>query len=344
MKICIYTDNHYAQYSSILRNRGSKYSVRLENQIESLNWVEELSAQKKCDRVVCLGDFFDKPELNAEELTALKSIKWNKDVAHMFLVGNHEMGSNDLEYSSSHVFESLGFQSIKYVDYEKIGNAGIIYLPYLLKDRRATLKQYKEDLTYDNQAEKYIVFSHNDIAGIRYGQYLSKDGFDIQDIYDNCDLFINGHLHNQTQINDKTINLGNLTGQNFSEDATKYSHCAAILDTETLKLELINNPYAFDFFKFDIDTQDQLDANLDLCKGYSVVTVKVPDTMLVETRQKLVEKSNIVQFRVITKVTKNTKAGSIEELVKVDHIQQFKDYCVQHIDNTEVLIDELSKL
>ena len=101
MKICIYTDNHYAQYSSILRNRGSKYSVRLENQIESLNWVEELSAQTKCDRVVCLGDFFDKPELNAEELTALKSIKWNKDATHIFLVGNHEMGSNDLEYSST---------------------------------------------------------------------------------------------------------------------------------------------------------------------------------------------------------------------------------------------------
>ena len=37
MKVLLYTDNHFSQYSSILRNRGERYSIRLENQIKSIN-------------------------------------------------------------------------------------------------------------------------------------------------------------------------------------------------------------------------------------------------------------------------------------------------------------------
>lgn len=44
------------------------------------------------------------------------------------------------------------------------------------------------------------------------GQFISKAGFDINDIEDNCDLFINGHLHNGSKITDKIFNVGNLTG------------------------------------------------------------------------------------------------------------------------------------
>ena len=84
-KICIWGDNHWSQYSSILRKRGDKYSVRLENSISSLNWVENLATSQGCSFVVCTGDFFDAAVLKAEELTALEDIKWN-NLPHMFLV------------------------------------------------------------------------------------------------------------------------------------------------------------------------------------------------------------------------------------------------------------------
>jgi len=57
MKIGLYTDVHYGQYSSILRMRGSKYSKRLENCIDSINWAEKLFEEQGCSRVICLGDF-----------------------------------------------------------------------------------------------------------------------------------------------------------------------------------------------------------------------------------------------------------------------------------------------
>lgn len=346
MKILLYTDNHFSQHSSIYRTRGSKYSGRLENQIRSINWLEELAVEKGCGKIICLGDFFDRSELNSEELTALKDIKWADNIEHIFIVGNHEMGSNDLQYSSSHVFESMGFKSVKFVDYEKIDDTGIIYLPYLLKSRRATLKDYVDELTYNNKASKYIVLSHNDISGIRYGQYVSKDGFDINDIYDNCDLFINGHLHNQTQINDKTLNLGNLTGQNFSEDATKYSHCVGILDTDTLSLDLVNNPYALEFYKIEAYTKDDIDRDLDKCKNNSIITLKTNSNLADYAKEAINSNWNIIQSKVLIapEIKDVEDQTSIEQLLSVDHIQQFKDYCIANIDNSKELIDELSNL
>ena len=101
MKIGVVGDVHWSKYSSIVRSRGNKYSTRLENCIKSINWAEEVT--KHCDLIVYLGDFFDKSDLSAEELSALNDLIWN-DVPHKFLVGNHEMGLNDLSFSSSHTF------------------------------------------------------------------------------------------------------------------------------------------------------------------------------------------------------------------------------------------------
>ena len=102
MKIGIVGDIHWSKYSSILRSRGKKYSKRLENCIESINWAEDTT--RDCDMVVYLGDFFDNESLKSEEITALSEIKWNK-LPHKFLVGNHELGLNDLSFSSAHIFD-----------------------------------------------------------------------------------------------------------------------------------------------------------------------------------------------------------------------------------------------
>ena len=100
MKYLVCGDVHWCQYSSILRARGRKYSVRLENLINSVNWVEDLAAKKGCIGVIYLGDFFDRPDLNAEELTALQEVKW-ANIKHIFIVGNHESNVLNLSFSST---------------------------------------------------------------------------------------------------------------------------------------------------------------------------------------------------------------------------------------------------
>lgn len=344
MRILIYTDTHFSQYSSIVRNRGSKYSIRLENLIKSINWVEDLADQEDCDLIVCLGDFFDKPELSAEELTALREIHWST-IPHKFLVGNHEISSSDSIYNSVNALSKIGMIIDKPIIEEGFGYR-ILYLPYILESNRKTIKEYYEDILKDTlstqEVKNDIIFSHNDICGIRYGQYESKIGFNVKDISNHCNLFINGHLHNQQQVNEKILNLGNLTGQNFSEDAEKYSHCAAILDTDTLQIELINNPVALNFYKLEILDETNL-SKLNVCKDYSVISIKTYQSLVNKIKEILSDKANIICYRIVTipELKENTQE-SIDQILKLDHIDQFRQYIRENLDNTELLEDELS--
>ena len=97
MRLLIFGDNHWCKYSSILRGRGTKYSLRLENQIRSLMWVDDVATEYHCDAIVCDGDFFDKPMLDSEEITALSDISFTHSMT--YLVGNHESDMSDLSYN-----------------------------------------------------------------------------------------------------------------------------------------------------------------------------------------------------------------------------------------------------
>lgn len=353
MKILIYTDNHWCSNSSVIRGRGETFSTRIENQIKSINWAESLAEEKGCDLITHLGDFFDAPILGPEEISGLKQIKW-ADKKHYFLVGNHEMGNQDLSFNSLNALEKVGTVIDKPT---LIGGFGyeIILLPYILETNRKPLESYINDL-YTNifttqEVKQRIILSHNDICGIRYGQWESKVGFDIKEIEDNCSLCINGHLHNQQQVSKKILNLGNLTGQNFSEDAFKYSHCAAILNTDTLEVELINNPHAFHFYKLEIDTMEQFNIKmLQLEKENNVIlTIKVPSNISKEVKERLQE-SNFIYSRVLVNYTKEwlEKSENNKIDLDVDYINKFKKFIEEKYSdgsvNLSVMINELQRI
>lgn len=335
MKIGIVGDIHWSKYSSIVRSNLDKYSTRLQNCINSINWAEQLT--RTCDQVVYLGDFFDKAELNAMEITALNDIVWNEK-PHSFLVGNHELGINDLSLSSSHIFNMLpgtvdvvDKPSNKYCEGEKVN---MIFVPYILEANREPLFTYVEY----KEGCKNIIFSHNDIAGIQMGKFVSTAGFEIDEIESsNCDLFINGHLHNGSKVTDKIINVGNLTGQNFSEDALKYDHVILILDTDTMVSDVYENPFAFNFYKLDKVS------DLYHLKNNSVVTIKVPEKDFEEAKKIINDSSNIIASRVI--LTSNNEGGvmseELQEKLVVNHLEKFKDFVLDKLGNSDIIKEEL---
>lgn len=352
-KILLFTDNHFSTYSSIIRSRGKKYSTRLENQINSLNWVNETAIENNCDEMVCLGDFMDKPDLSSEELTALKEIKWN-NLPKKFLVGNHEMGSNDLSFNSVNALSQIGEVIDKPCMDSGFGYE-IIFLPYILEANRKPLSEYINEVSENywagmfttQEVKQTIILSHNDISGIQYGGYMSKAGFSVEEINNNCSLFINGHLHNQTQINEKILNLGNLTGQNFSEDGFKYSHCVAILDTQTLNVELINNPHAFNFYKIEANNYEDLKAQVTRLKSerdYSIATIKIPEKDLSSTKQYCSD--YFKEFKILTtrEQIPINNTDKLEDLVKIDHIQKFTNCCLENIGDSDIIREELNLL
>lgn len=339
-KICIWGDVHLSTYSSILRKRGQKFSLRLENCIQSINWVEQLSQNLRCDLTVCLGDFFDQAELTAEEITALNDISWN-DIHKYFIVGNHEMSRSTLSMSTAHLFKLI--PNVHVIDKPLcpscISDADLFFIPYILEENRKPLIEYMKKSDFRRYTGKQIVFSHNDISGIQMGKFISKQGFLISEIEDNCDLFLNGHIHNGSQISKKIINVGNLTGQNFSEDAFMYDHVALILDTNTLQCDVYENPYAVNFYKIeDINTVD-----LSTLKN-AVLTVRCKQSECDTVRCKLDLCENILEYRLLVQPEFSICEDRSIETFSIDHLSEFYNYCVKQLGSDPVVVDELNYL
>lgn len=338
MKILVVGDVHFCQYSSILRERGELYSKRLENLLWSLNWVEDQATTHKCGRVIYLGDFFDRSDANAEELTALTEVKWS-DVLHVCLVGNHELGRADGSYSSAHLFNNLPNFCVVDTPAETIvDGTHILYLPYIFEENRQQLKSYIKD-----PSNKYIIFSHNDIKGINYGLVESREGFELDDIKDTGAFFINGHIHNGQKLCKNVLNLGNLTGQNFSEDAFKYQHQIMVLDTETMAYELLENPYAFNFYKLEINNLSEF--NKISFKNNAVLSLKVPESIANDARELIKKKDNICNYRLTIIPERNNEGGQREEIrSEINHLQKFNDFILEKLGDSDVVRNELKEL
>ena len=258
MRALIVGDVHFSEYSSIVRGVGERYSVRLEQCIKSINWVEQMAKFHHCDRIIYLGDFFDKATLSSAELTALQEIEWS-DIKKIILVGNHEMGNAMLSQSSAHVLNLIPNATVvdtprAIVDF----HTAYIFIPYIKEESRKSLEEYEikalsELSILPKDVEDIYVFSHNDIKGIQMGKFVSTEGFDIDDIDKHSTLYFNGHIHNGEWVSPKALNVGNLLGQNFNENAEKYSHTIYLVDTFYKTLDKFENPYALNFYKFDLD-------------------------------------------------------------------------------------------
>jgi hypothetical protein len=173
---------------------------------------------------------------------------------------------------------------------------------------------------------------------------MSKTGFTVEEIEANCDLFINGHLHNGQFISSKIVNLGNLTGKDFGEDAFKHSHNVAILDTKTLELTFIENPHAFNFYKVQIENINDLNV-LDTLKNNAVVSIKCDAALLDATKSKISANTNIIDSRlIITKAFEDVSESHSAVELSVDHMARFIECCRANIEDTALLNEEINEI
>jgi DNA repair exonuclease SbcCD nuclease subunit len=340
MKLLCYTDNHFSEKSSIITKYGVKYTVRLENQIKSLDWLETLALSKDCDFIVCLGDFFDHAHLTDQELTALKDIQWS-NIPHFFLVGNHESEENDLQYSSTMALLGPNREVIASPCLLTQGEVELAFLPYIVESNRKPILEY-----FTPCSDKLrILFTHNDILGLQLGPVVSRSGFSIEELESVSHLCLNGHLHNGQAISPQVINLGNLTGKDFSEDALKYTHKAILIDTDTMQVDFFENPHAFNFYKLEFTTEDEL-ASLASLKSNAVVSVKCKDSLVKPVREALSAAPNIIESRVI--VVKDALDNFTEKFdantLYIDQCAKFAECCRARLDNNDILELELAEI
>lgn len=303
MKIGLYSDPHISAASSIVAGKQKKFSGRLDNLIESFKWMEEIFKQNDCVKVFCLGDLADKPDLTAEEITAMSQCQGIED--HIIVEGNHCRQDKD------GLINSLSLLSNVYASPEvvSIDDKKILLLPY--NSTVVDLGQYKD---------VDIILSHNDIKGYDLNGHILTSGYEISDILDNCKIFINGHLHNGGWlIKDRVVNLGQLSGMNFSSCGGEWEPAVGILDLDTFHLEIVENPYAYRFKKVQFDTLVKLKNYLNsLPEEYQyVLQVKIPEKIATSARSLLDKASNVVASRVLT--IRDTK----KQVVKTETAESF---------------------
>ena len=340
MKILLFTDLHMCPRASIINKWGAKYPSRLENCIDSVNWAERKAEELGCSFVISLGDFFDKPDLTSETITACKEIQWS-DIEHYHLVGNHDASDSSLTFNAANILGSDRHIIISEPIMLEADGCDLCFLPYVTEcDRKPLSEYFSTRKTYNSRK---IIFSHNDISGIQMGPVISKTGFSIEEIEANCDIFLNGHLHNGQALSPKVVNLGNLTGKDFGEDAIRHRHCAVVLDTENMSLTYIENPYAYNFYKIQIDCESDI-LCLEQLKNNSVVSIKCEQSLLDATKQKIAELNNIIESRIIL-TKKLEETSEIAELdFNVDHLARFIECCKANIENSSLLEEELGEI
>lgn len=282
MKILLYADPHLSMSSSLVKYVGaSGFTARLDNLIESFEWMR--TNFDYCDMVFCLGDFTDRSDLNATEITAMSKLGAED---HHFIVGNHCRSNVSGSINTLSMFKNVYYEPT----YMDLDGKKVLILPY---------RSDNYDLSEYDKVD--IILSHNDISGVRYGGYVNHTGFNISDILDKCDLFINGHIHSGGYVvKDKIVNLGQLTGVNFSSCGGEWEPSVGVLDTDSMSLEIIQNPFAIKYKKVEFD-------NVLDCKSYVdgiignryVLQVKVPNKIADGVRSMINSCPFVVGSRII---------------------------------------------
>ena len=309
MLLGLYSDPHFSQSSSILIGNKGILSKRLVNLIESFDWMNNLFNSLKVDMVICLGDLTDKPVLTAEEITAMSKCYLEN---HIKLLGNHCRSDKDGRINAistfDHVIDTPGFLEDKlFPDVPFYKNSGIYFLPY---------NSELIDLSTISPRPK-VILSHNDIKGYDFGGIKSSSGYALSDILQSCDLFINGHLHNGGWlVKDRIMNIGCLTGMNFSSTGGEWDSSVITLDTETLEIRRYDNPQAFKFRKCEFDTLPKLKGYLDNLRSSNsrnyVLQVKVPEKIAEDARKLLNQSESVEASRVLTVKEPSSHSDKIE--------------------------------
>lgn len=320
MKIGIRGDDHFAMNSSIILGSKGSTSGRLDALIKSYKWIYDQFYNKyNVDFTLDLGDLTDSSTLRSEEITAISEAfsYRNPKVPELYVLGNHERLSSDGTVNAVNFLKSM----INYSVYTKPSafvkdNVLICIYPYVMydKEEKKKLQKYVHSLkSFDGQYEKKILFTHNDIFGADLGGWESKSGIDANYLSKNFDMVFNGHIHNGSWVRKNVLNLGSLSGQNFSSKFVNWEPSVAVYDTDTGKVTLIENPEALRFMT--ITTSSKSDLIKQLAKinpndKYGV-SVKVPLDLIDDARQVLNSTEGIISSRVQEKVSKEAADESI---------------------------------
>ena len=265
MKIGIYSDVHISRTSSIMPlylNENSKYTLRLQNCINSMNEMYQTFENKNVDLIINCGDTFNSHTISADEISSYLDINHKSFCKELVIVGNHDKYNN--------VFNSIElanmFDGVDVIDEYKVirfkeSNIDIYCMNYFdAKDFNIKLDEMLDKFPKVHKTS--ILFMHGDINGsLLFGNLRVENQISKAKLIQNFDLVINGHIHCNEVIYDKDdkkiINIGSLTSHSFA-DSNKHIGKYYILDTNDRSIESFEAKDQVIFRTYEINGEDDI--------------------------------------------------------------------------------------
>lgn len=323
MLIGIHADGHIAINSSIVLGQRGSLNGRLSVLLESYKWMYELFSKRNVDFIVNLGDLVDSYNLLAEEITATsQALSYNPGIMEYILLGNHERKSGHGDINS-----------IEFVN--NIPNCALIKKVSQLEDFTFIPYGIYEDGAFDDIPNTKYAFSHIDIYGSDTGGWSLKSGITPQYLMTKFDLVINGHIHNGSWVvKDRILNIGSISGQNFSSKILNWKPSVGILNTDTGKVELIENPYSLNFYSKTLNGVDKIIKFIDSLDGQrNVLQLKVPLSIADEVRNVIESSDKIVNSRISVLTEESGLEGlELEEIERLNSVEGGFKKLVEYIE------------
>ena len=244
MRVGVYADPH------VTKNMRSMQSLWEVTTIKSFSSMYDRFDELDVESVICLGDFFDAPRLEAKHLSLLIPILDminSKTYPTYLLLGNHEIyddNSNILEFLN-------GYDNIIPVT-NTIDVEGMLFIPY-----SESPELY--DITPDN-----IVFTHHDIYGSELAGGKTKAFFGIDpDIFKEAKLVMNGHVHLKSKPAKNIVNAGSFLVSQQGELRLGEFPSYYVLDTKTGDYSSYNNEHSMIYLTIDESESSKIVDNYD---------------------------------------------------------------------------------
>ncbi len=318
MKVAIITDQHFGF------KKGSKLFHEYFQKFYEETFFPTLQ-ERGIDTVLDLGDTFD----NRKGID-LYSLDWSqknwfnplrdRNISLISIVGNHTAFYKNTNCVNTIDLLLREYSNIRIVvDPEEInvGGRDILFVPWITPENMDLTKEMIE------KSKAKISMGHLELNGFyAHHGYCMDEGHDIEPFL-KFDRVFSGHYH--TRSNDGRIfYLGNPYELFWNDVGDKRGF--HIFDTETLELEVINNPFTmYKVIKYD-DTPRQL-------HNFSKYKQKIVKIIVKK-------KSNEKEYDKFMEALQFSNPYDIKIVEKIDPLLDFDDAIVDTTEDTMTLLDK----
>ncbi len=245
MKIALISDIHYGA-----RNDNTVLLDHLKTFFDDVFFP--YLKEHKIDTVCILGDLLDKRK-SVNILTAKRMRKeflsGLKDKTLLIIAGNHDTYNKNTNKTNSLVELLHGYDNINiYTEPTELNFYGleVLMLPWICPENE------KESLQLIKETKAKVCFAHLELLGIEMRKGSFSEIGQEPGIFSKFDTVVSGHYH-YASTKGNIHYLGAPYQITWTDYADKKGF--SIFDTETLKLEFIENPYKL-FHKIEYDDSD----------------------------------------------------------------------------------------